>query len=582
MKICSLKQLKIFFGLSLFLVSVFYSVGSVSAMTEAVSITQSSSNTYNGTDGEIYQIITAVNDSISTITVNCDFSSTCLRENTDASIYICEATSATDPTCLDTPVQATGVGYYYATWLTVNGGEGYHTTVGHYYRINLVIHTGYVSYSNANPYAGGKSNTGANDDLRFVLYQNSDYVAPPASNFQIAYTGIGIEKPETNNNRFRIPYFWNVCTGYNDIIYANLYAWFEQGEGVGGETRELISPDLIGPQLCRGSGVYETAIPEELTLDSGTAYFQMDVYGSSTPLTTSTSTSFNFVILDNPDNFLYESGDYPLVIDNLVGTSTKLLFYYNFEGLNWASSSVCLYNDTGGTDGNGADTSYCYTPTADHGIGYVYLPHTQANFTFYGRWHANITGGDDFLSFKQISIIFKGAFNPSIPNLLGTSTRDFVCSHDEWNATSTYLGLNLTTFKCGVFYTVVSVAEKIGDKVKSIASGVGSGLSYVFPLSLPAKFYDSWQQSASSTIPAQLDWLAIADQEGNIYLSWPAELSENGTTTQIQVWGDIFTPAGSTSATIFAGIRYLTGLLYWLALIIGLWKTGEWIKNDIH
>jgi len=181
-------------------------------------------------------------------------------------------------------------------------------------------------------------------------------------------------------------------------------------------------------------------------------------------------------------------------------------------------------------------------------------------------------------------------FNATGTNTIigGISAHDLACSAEEWGdygtstSTSGIFDINWKWIKCSYLESFIVVGSKISNIAISGAKLATNQLGAVFPFNIPVKFYGSWMNSASTTLPTQLDWLNIADAEGNIYLDWPAEWSETGTTTQLQVWGDIFTTPGSKEAEIFAGIRWLSGMLYWLGFIWFVWYEGLNVYHELN
>jgi len=462
MNLCALK-LKILFGFLFLLGLGIFWANPVRAMTDTLSILQNSGGQDKGPFSNFTQTFKAINNTVSKFAVSCKYGSVCLYEPPDNDIYICEVANASSTTCLDSPVKSTGGTYQYADWHSTNGGDGYYTTIGNFYKIYGGVQ-GVIDYSNTNPYSDGRMDSNDSNDMYFEIYYNSDYTQ------KIIYTGIGTERSNENGDFF-IPYYWDVCNEYQDISEATIWAYFD--DTTSGMPITLIDPNLVGPQLCRGSGIYQTNQNYSSELNSsGTVKIILELFINET-IEYSETSSFYYSLYTNPDNYVYGSAmgfdsGFTQLIDTSVGTSTEIQAIYDFTGLSdWASSSVCIYNIIAGVD-----TDYCFTPTEESGFGRVYLPYSLSNeFDLYFRWHANFDTSSDLWDENVFHIVWQVFSNlppdnnylscmPPIFNLSGTcaSSSPSFYEMDFWicGIKKAGIGLGNTLFSpdCGSFTSI--------------------------------------------------------------------------------------------------------------------------------
>jgi len=172
------------------------------------------------------------------------------------------------------------------------------------------------------------------------------------------------------------------------------------------------------------------------------------------------------------------------------------------------------------------------------------------------------------------------AMIPDALSVFGTSSRAMVCSDDEWNSTSTYLGMNFTVIKCSVFQTTFDVAQKVSAVPTSLAQGFIGTLSNIFPLSLFVQIKTTWDDSATAVLPDNLSWLEIGDAEQNVYLPLPSLWY--GSTSPMLVWGPAITSGNSALIAGVAGFRVFTTLGLWYLFIMQLYYLAVNVTEDFN
>lgn len=286
------------------------------------------------------------------------------------------------------------------------------------------------------------------------IYWDPAFIPPPT----ILYTGLGTEQSDKEGN-FYIPFYWNACQWYGNIDSVDVWAYFNGTTA--GEPFTLVQSGLIGPQQCRGSGVYKTNQNYSTQLNaSGTAILRLEMYTKDNQIIdVDTSSAFNYSLYTNPANYLYGSSygfdnSFTQLVNTEVGTSTEVQVLYDFTGLSdWASSSICVYNVQ-----SAVDTSYCFTPTSISGFGSVWLPHSPSNnFDLYFKWHANFPTSTDLWDNNVFHIIWQVSTIPGSiystqsvcqPPLFNTNN---ICNGDATSSPS--LGWLACGIKSGIVYS---------------------------------------------------------------------------------------------------------------------------------
>lgn len=199
-----------------------------------------------------------------------------------------------------------------------------------------------------------------------------NYTFGPVITGSVYWAGVGSQYGQIGG-QWSIPFFWDVCSSYENIDTLSAYL-----DGISGETAkvELIKDktEFIGPQLCKGIN-YITGPIEKTNSATGTASIRLNTDPLGTDIVVATSSIFNYVINNggSPDDYLAVIGENPYYIIHSSATSTLLRFSYNFTDLDYSGGSVCLYNMDSATS-----TAYCQsTISSVSGASGLYLPMTN-------------------------------------------------------------------------------------------------------------------------------------------------------------------------------------------------------------
>jgi len=174
-----------------------------------------------------------------------------------------------------------------------------------------------------------------------------------------------------------------------------------------------------------------------------------------------------------------------------------------------------------------------------------------------------------------------GDESTSTENLLGLNTRELACSEEDWTATSSFLGLNMTKTLCSSKKWLLDIgigpAVWLGDKTRAI----GRGLANTFPFGIMKYIKDSWEDSASATLPDSIYFFGLVDQSGNVYLTPPATWTDD-TQQSVIIWGPaIWEQENQDLADILTGIRTLTKYLLWAGFLLGIYITGKKVYEEL-
>ena len=441
--------------------------------------------------------------------------------------------------------------------------------------------------NNMNIGSNGSSNyfTGSIDEAIFFdrkltsteigeLQTNSlaDILNPPAS-ATIYWAGVGTQYGQIGGE-WDIPFYWNVCSSYEDI--NELYAYSDNIDGIGNPSKYYLINDktvFTGPQLCSGIA-HLTGSVSATSADTGTSTIWL---ATDTNSEYAESEAFNWSITSSggSDNFLDFGWNNPLYIEATSTATTTLNFSYDFTDMSYSGGEVCLYNEN-----SLKKTDYCSSITSDTGTETIDIANPSSDYVLNGSLVLYNASSTKLLKSEKFMI----AWYSKIPiieldDVFGVSIHDMVCDDNQWNATSTYAGLNFTVLKCQTFESALNIAEKIANIPKNIAKGFISVIKTTFPFNLPVKIYESWNNSENGTLPTELNWINPSDEDGNIRFTLPSAWY-SGTTT-ILLWGDdLFSPTGQPQTTVFANIRILSKYLLWALFIFSIIVWGKRLVSD--
>jgi hypothetical protein len=397
-------------------------------------------------------------------------------------------------------------------------------------------------------------------------YQSSAILAelilnfsPPPQPYTITYTGIGTEQADQEGN-FYIPYFWDVCDYFDNIVEVDMWAYFD--DTTAGEPLTLISPTLIGPQQCRGAGVYRTNENYSSDLEAnGTFKLYMEIDNTEgIEYAESTATPY-YALYTAPSTYLHGSGmgfdsSFNQLVDTSTGTSTEVQAMYDFTGLDdWASSTICVYNIKAGVD-----TDYCFTPTEQSGFASVYLPYSPSNeFDFYFRWHANFSVSADIWDndhifhmiwqvFAEVNTVDPLVCQPPIFNLTN------VCIDDD---TGAELGRMACAIKTAFVYSASALFDPSCNSFNSISKNYED-----FKESFPFNVYFELADTMTSAID-----IATSSTSTTAAFRVPLIRKTATSTEYYMASGISSTSVSNTIGTSNYSVFYQTvGFIYWILL----------------
>jgi len=407
------------------------------------------------------------------------------------------------------------------------------------------------------------------------LYKNSIYtILNNSISGSVYWAGVGTQYGQTGGT-MQIPVYWNVCNDFADINSA--YAFINIGEGIGITSLIQDKTEFIGPQKCSGL--------MNITVQSSA--FEQNILATTTIMMSLTDTSDNVVEIESSPFFYNinaggDSGNYiqtlfssPLKVEyqNLASSSTTTLpFIYDLTDMNYASGSICVYNEL-----SRSVTDYCVTPTSATGNDSIDIPNTPGGFNLNGSI-VFVINSVPVLKSNIFEIIFNN-LNPENPvlDLLGTSTVNFVCTPEEWASDSW-----TTQFKCNVFLGVYDFFGFIQRAIDSVVKSFVRSFLTMFPFVLPAQISNSWSLSETTLLPDSLSWLDMSDANGNLYVTIPKEILKSEADYQFMFFGaDMFGATSSKPRLMIANFRSITPFLTWIAFIWAIWGAGLAVYQDL-
>jgi len=163
----------------------------------------------------------------------------------------------------------------------------------------------------------------------------------------------------------------------------------------------------------------------------------------------------------------------------------------------------------------------------------------------------------------------------SLGSFLDMNTHDLACSAEEWEEASESGVFNFTKLKCRTIKTMLDFTNASVGIIKKMLEWVKNIVLYnAFPVNIPLKIYEAWQDSETESLPSELAFLNSKDENGNLSITIPADWGDTGTATPIVVWGPAVFEANSTADNVFDFMRGLSTYMIWLMTIITLVNMG--------
>lgn len=419
-------------------------------------------------------------------------------------------------------------------------------------------------------YGGNLTNQYSNGFYFKTYYDTaffSNVVRPVATNL--------IFKPNAKNE---VQFYYDFCGNYSNVndVTAALDVYNGNYFSLPHNVLSIIKDktNFTGPQMCSGLfSLYYDTTGDSSSIGQLAAEILLNDYGvGTTSIIYSLPVSYS---IGSGSNYI-RSGDISPIVFPVSSTSTyQLHVIYDLTGLDWATTSICYYNDFGN------NSSLCFTPTSPRGFGVINWPNNGVTnigtLNFRGFFSS-----PDYLTLKSgfIDIQFVGdQLITNAAGIFGSSTADMVCSAAEWNSTSTYLGMNFTYLKCSVMKSLLDIGEKVGNAPAAAANGFIYVLKNTFPLNLFAQFKQSWDDSETAALPVTLSFMNVIDANGNIHIT-PPPLGGAATTTLL-VWGPDVISGNSIAQNFIDFIRALSTFFFWYLFISQIYYLATEVTDNV-
>jgi hypothetical protein len=324
----------------------------------------------------------------------------------------------------------------------------------------------------------------------------------------------------------------------SQLVNCSNGAWTAifNGTGLTGSNRLVIDDSFFGTTIATVDVNWQT-VTGFIKFDYG----ESDIIHIDTTPTDGATTTMNFVynICDDPD---YSATSSKILIGFQTGDR-----YQNdqISDEEWYQAATCY--------GTGSITFHL-----DHGQSgairayYAYANSYDVIILKSGYFYINATYTEPIASSTALE-------------LFGSDTHDLACSETDWNATDTnWIGINGTKLKCtaiqGTFDTITVINNFF---IKILSNLMNKVAANIFPLTIPVRIVESWNSSAYTNLPAEIQWLDIADADGNIYYTFPKEWTGQETDTQIPLWGKAVFGNTTSSLLFFNRIRSFMVYVIW-------------------
>lgn len=396
----------------------------------------------------------------------------------------------------------------------------------------------------------------------------------PSISGLVYWGGVGTQYGKIGTN-WAVPYYWDLCDSYNDLITASSSVWLISTIDGDNLAKQLFYYDLIGPQNCKGSGFLNGEISATTTA-TGTAFLSLvddpvsgEIYATSSP--------FNWVVNNGGDstNFINSSIISPLKLPLTGQATTTLPFSYDFTGLAYSGGQVCVINRQSNTK-----TDICVNITAVSGVESMPFANPSTNYSLYGKYGLYSSTGSLLLTSDNFQLTWYELPKITFEQFTATSSHFMACSAAEWeDVASTDNWFNFSGLKCNTLVTLIDLANSIANAPATMAQGTLDQLKTLFPFNIPSGIIQSWNDSAVETLPGELAFLNIQDGNGNVYITLPSNLF--GATSTVAVWGPVIFNESNGVHTVLDNIRILSKYLLWLLVVIEIIAIGKQIISDI-
>lgn len=388
----------------------------------------------------------------------------------------------------------------------------------------------------------------------------------------ILYYGDQLAYFETNSF-FDLPVVYDVCEQYgtsSDTIW--LVPEFTESE-------EVLTPQAI--PNCSGVARYTKP-----TFDEFTEPTKMIIYTDELG-DLATSSEFQLTVY-NPvitGSYIVQNLGNLILTDTTNASGTKALpFSYNVCNDPNYSTSTRIYLKN--KDSNALTNYYTVLATCS-GTSTISIPYFE---NMYHYFNGNLTYVDNNGNQPVYSENFIVGFSPlskptnatSSSALFDLSSHDLACSAEEWAEAGETGVFNFTKLKCRTFKSGLDIVFAIADIPKFVVSSFGWLFENLFPFNIPVKIKQAWDLSASQTLPSNIAWLDLTNENNDITLELPSAWS-NGSSSEIVVFGDsIFKNTNSRLSLFFSNVRALTTYLYWGVFIFGIWRLGRRLYYELN
>jgi len=237
-----------------------------------------------------------------------------------------------------------------------------------------------ISTDDTTPFNMGWSrNTYWTGLFNFILNYKEPVAVPEISILAFGYPNIW-SNPSIfpYNSTKTYPIFYDLCEIYNDINRAVIQPVYSDNIYQPGYDVILDKTSYIGPQKCKGNYILKD---NRASLDNGTVYFNLVAFDLNNNIVASTtSNTITFEEEQLPSTFIDHTYDKTVNIDignleinpDYTASRTRMYFNYDFSEVNYASTTVILWDITQATS-TGYSTIGPFSSTST-GVSYIDIP----------------------------------------------------------------------------------------------------------------------------------------------------------------------------------------------------------------
>ena len=281
----------------------------------------------------------------------------------------------------------------------------------------------------------------------------------------------------------------------------------------------------------------------------------------------------------------------PLIVNPDTTSTTTIPFIYKFDNVastTLVNSQICLTSLEGG---NNTPGEYCFDVISSSGSSVLEMPIVFSSGTT-NFWRFDLVSSSTVLfRGSQFSIEYSNgsvATSTDITTIFGDTAHNLACTTEEWaDANEGWLGVNTVLSMCVIKESGWKFLDIIISGFGNMFKWLGNQLLSLFPLNIPSKILECWNNAQTAQLNADLTFLIAYETDKSIVGYMPKEWTGSATDTDLVIFSRQQMEQGSTAvATLFDNFKKFTVFFQWTLFALGLilWSKQVYkdLSNNVH